>query len=203
MDKASPVPQTRPMKVSLKAIQALREKTSASLGDVRAALESAKGDEAKALELLRARGAQIAETRQGRATGQGRGQGRVDAYVHHDGRLGAMVEVHCETDFVARTQEFIQFCRDVAMQVAAMSPRYISKEDIPPTEQAGDEDVKAVCLLEQPFVKDQSTTVDGLLKELVAKTGESVVVKRFARFAVGETPTVTSEHKGAMLSQGP
>ena len=178
-------------KVSLEAIKALREKTSASLNDVRAALESAGGDEAKAIELLRARGAQIAKKRQGRATGQGRGQGRVDSYVHHDGRLGALVEIHCETDFVARTQEFIQFCRDVAMQVAAMSPRYIGKENIPSAEQAGEEEAKALCLLEQPFVKDQSTTLGGLLKELIAKTGEQIVVRRFARFAVGEAPICT------------
>ena len=176
------------MKVSLDAIKRLREKTSAAIKDVRSALESAGGDEAKALELLRQRGAQIAEKRQGRATGQGRGQGRVDSYVHHDGRLGALVEVHCETDFVARTEEFIQFCRDVAMQVAAMSPRYVQPENVPSDEKMSAEELKAVCLLEQPFVKDQQITVGDLLKTLIAKTGESVVVRRFVRFAIGEAP---------------
>ncbi len=153
------------MKISLEAIKALREKTSASLNDVRTALESAGGNESKALELLRKRGAHIAEQRAGRTTGQG----RVESYVHHDGRLGAIIEVGCETDFVARTPDFAQFCRDVAMQVAAMDP------------------AKPEALLEQPFVKDQGQTVSELLKELIAKTGENVVVKRFARFEVGDT----------------
>jgi len=169
-------------KVSLDAIKALREKTSASVGDVRQALESAGGNEAKALELLRQRGAAIAEKRQGRATGQG----RVESYVHHDGRLGAIVEVNCETDFVARTPEFVQFCRDVAMHVAAMSPRHVRLEEAPAGGASGGEDPKGLCLLEQPFVKDQGTAVKDLLKALIAKTGENVVIRRFVRFTVGE-----------------
>jgi elongation factor Ts len=169
---------SKPKKISIEAIKALRDKTSASINDVRSALESAGGDEAKALQFLRERGAAIAEKRQGRATGQG----RVEAYVHHDGRIGALVEVDCETDFVARTPEFQQFCRDVAMHVAAVSPRYVQAEDAP----AGDSDPKAAALLEQPFVKDPGTTVNELLKALIAKTGENVVIRRFSRFAVGE-----------------
>ncbi len=168
-------------KISLEAIKALREKTSASVSDVRAALESAGGNEAKALELLRQRGAQLAEQRQGRATGQG----RIESYVHHDGRLGAIVEVNCETDFVARTPEFQQFCRDVAMHVAAMGPRHVRVDELPTSERDSGEK-KAACLLEQPFVKDQGTTVHELLKALVAKTGENVVIRRFTRFTVGE-----------------
>ena len=176
-------PTMTPKKVSLEAIKALREKTSASLNDVRAALEASGGNEAKALEYLRQRGAAIAEKRQGRATGQG----RIEAYVHHDGRIGALIEVNCETDFVARTPEFIQFCRDLAMQVAAMEPRYLQAADAP----AGGsplsaEERKACCLLDQPFVKDQGTTVGDLLKALIAKTGENVVVKRFMKFGLGE-----------------
>jgi elongation factor Ts len=164
-------------KASLEAIKALREKTSASLGDVRQALESAGGDEGRALELLRQRGAQIAEKRQGRATGQG----RIEAYVHHDGRLGALVEVGCETDFVARTPEFAQFCRDLALHVAAMGPQYLKPDEAPPGE------ASALALLAQPFVKDQSATVEDLLKALIAKTGENVVIKRFVKFGVGES----------------
>ena len=170
-------------KSSLEAIKALREKTSASINDVREALESSGGDESKALELLRTRGAAIAEKRQGRATGQG----RVESYVHHDGRIGSLVEVDCETDFVARTAEFQQFCRDVAMHVAAMDPRYVRPEDVPANERSSPEALKAVCLFEQPFVKDQGTTVQELLKGLIAKTGENVVIKRFVRFGVGES----------------
>lgn len=183
---------SKPMskKVSLEAIRTLREQTGASLKDVREALETAHGDKVKAIEYLLRRGAQIAEKRAGRATGDGRGQGRVESYIHHDGRLGSLVEVHCETDFVARTQEFIQFCRDVAMQVAAMSPRYIQKEDVPSNAGAASEEFRTVCLLEQPFVKDQQVRISDLMKVLIAKVGEKVVIKRFARFAVGEPPII-------------
>lgn len=155
------------------AIKALRERTNAPLGDVKAALESSGGDEAKALEWLRRRGAQVAAKRQGRAAAQG----RVEAYQHHDNRIAAMVEVNCETDFVARTPEFAQFCRDVAMQVAAMSPQTVEPK-------AGAE--ASGALLGQPFIKDQGTTIGELLKALIAKTGENVVIRRFERFAVGE-----------------
>lgn len=170
-------------KVSLDAVKALRDKTSASINDCRRALESSDGNERKALELLRQRGAAIAETRQGRTAAQG----RAEAYIHHDGRLAALVEVNCETDFVARTPEFLQFCKDVAMQVAAMSPHYIRQEDAPSDGASSAETLKASCLLEQPFVKDAGVTVGDLLKALVAKTGENVVIRRFSRFAVGET----------------
>ena len=169
-------------KISLEAIKALREKTSASLSDVRNALEASGGDEAKALEYLRQRGAEIAEQRRGRETGQG----RVESYVHHNGRLGALVEVNCETDFVARTPEFLQFCRDVAMQVAAMSPRYVRPEDVPSDHRISPDEIKGVCLLEQPFVKDPTATVHDLLKALIAKSGENVVIRRFVKFTLGE-----------------
>lgn len=167
------------MHVSLDAIKALRDKTSASLNDVRHALVSAGGDEAKALEFLRQRGADIAQKRAARATGQG----RVEAYIHHDGRLGAIVEVQCETDFVARTSDFIQFCRDVAMHVAAMAPRYVRRDEVP----SGTVGMDGMVLLEQPYVKDPATTVADLATALIAKTGENVVIKRFMRFAVGDT----------------
>ena len=167
--------------VSLEAIKALREKTGAPIGDVRHALEEAGGDRRKAEELLKQRGAALAEKRQGRATGQG----RIEAYLHHDGRLGALVEVNCETDFVARTPDFIQFCRDVALHVAAMGPQYIRAEDAPAG--LGPEEQKAACLLLQPFVKDQGQTVGDLLKNLIAKTGENVVIRRFEKFQVGES----------------
>ena len=179
------------MAISIDEIKKLREKTGASLKDVREALERAKGDEAKAIEHLRERGAQIAEKRQAKAA-EGSGQGRVDGYMHHDGKLGALVEIHCETDFVARTPDFVQFCRDVAMQVAAMSPRYIRREDAPEELRSREEELKSACLLEQPFVKDQKTTIGQMLQLLVAKTGEHLAVKRFARFAIGQPPTAVS-----------
>ncbi len=171
------------MKISLEAIKALRDETGAPIGDVRHALESSGGDQAKARALLRQRGAATAEKRQGRTAGQG----RVESYIHHDGRLGALVEVNCETDFVARTPDFLQFCRDVAMHVAAAGPRYVRPEDVPPGDPLSPEEVKAVCLLEQPFVKDQGTVVKDLLKLLIGKTGENVVIRRFVKFTVGES----------------
>jgi len=151
-------------KVSIEAVKALREKTGAPLGDVRSALEEARGDEAKAAELLKQKGFEHALKRQGRTASLG----RVEAYSHHDGRLGAIVEVNCETDFVARLPEFQQFCRDVAMQIASQNP-------VEPTD-----------LLEQPFIKDQGQTITQYLTSLIAKTGEHIVVRRFRRFALGE-----------------
>ncbi len=168
-------------KVSLEAIKMFREKTGASVGDIRSALEAAGGDEAKAMAVLRQKGEAAAEKRAGRATGQG----RVEAYIHHNGRLGALVEVNCETDFVARTEDFIRFCRDLAMHVAAMQPRYLKPEDVPVSERLTPEELKAACLLEQPFVKDQGTTIQDLLKGLIAKTGENIVIRRFIKFGLG------------------
>ena len=175
-------PTMKAKRASLEAIKALREKTSASLHDVREALESAGGDEAKAFELLRQRGALIAQRRHGRTTGQG----RIESYIHHNGRLGALVEVNCETDFVARTPEFLQFCRDVAMQVAATNPRYVRAEDVPADVRLSAEERQDACLLEQPCVKDPKTTVQALLTSLIAKTGENVVIRRFAMFTVAD-----------------
>ena len=174
-------PAAMSKKVSVEAIKALRDKTSASLNDVRAALEQSGGNESKALAFLRERGAAIAEKRQGRTTGQG----RVEAYVHHDGRLVAVVEVDCETDFVARTPEFQQFCKDLALHVAAMSPRFVKPDDAPAGETLSENDAKAQILLSQPFVKDPGTSIEDLVKALIAKTGENVVIRRFSRFEIG------------------
>jgi elongation factor Ts len=168
-------------KISLDAIKQLRDETGAPIGDVRSALEEAGGDPAKARTVLRKRGAELAAKRGDRATGQG----RVESYIHHDGKLGALVEVNCETDFVARTDDFKQFCREVAMHVAAAGPQYIKVEDVPASAGLDPQERKAVSLLEQPFVKDQGTTVGELLKTLIAKTGENVVVRRVTKFAVG------------------
>ena len=161
--------------VSVEAIKALRDKTSASIDECRKALTAAGGDEKKAIAILRQRGAELAAKRSGRAAAEG----RVETYLHHDGKLAVVVEVNCETDFVARTPQFVQFCRDVAMQVAAMNPQ-----------QVGDAAAGANgegSLLAQPFVKDASQTVGDLLKALVATTGENVVIRRFARFGLGES----------------
>ncbi len=173
---------TAAVKVNVQDVKALREETGAPIGDVRSALEEAKGDKPKAREILKRRGVASAEKRAGRSAGQG----RVEAYIHHDGKMGALVEVNCETDFVARTPDFQQFCRDLALHVAAASPRYLSAEAAPDDVRGSANDAKALCLLEQPFVKDQGTAIKDLVKALIAKTGENVVVRRFTKFTVGE-----------------
>ena len=188
------VTKTMAHKVSLDAIKAFRETTSASLNDIRQALEASAAEcpssayaapqctcQSRALVALRERGAAMAQKRQGRTTGQG----RVESYVHHDGRMASLVEVNCETDFVARTPEFIQFCRDLALHIAATHPRYLRKDNIPESQRAA-VDPAQECLLEQPFVKDPSTTINGMLVGLIGKTGENVVIRRFVKFAVGE-----------------
>ena len=110
-------------------------------------------------------------------------EGLVEAYIHSGGRIGAIVEVNCETDFVARTDDFKNLAHNVAMQVAAMAPQYIDTEDIPAGE---DLDPQEACLLHQPYIKDPTITVQDMVKEAVAKMGENVQVRRFARFSLGE-----------------
>jgi elongation factor Ts len=171
------------MAISIESIKALRDKTSASIKDVRQALEEAGGDEQKAVAWLRERGAAIAAKRGERATGEG----RVECYVHHDGRIAALVEVLCETDFVARTAEFSRFCKDIAMHVAAMRPKYVTLEDVPQNASVSESEKKEVVLLEQPFVKDPKNSVGDLLKTLISQTGENVRIRRFAILAVGES----------------
>jgi elongation factor Ts len=178
------------MKIPLDAVKSLREKTGAPIGDVRSALEAAGGDETKAREFLKQKGFEAAKTRMTRAAGAG----RIECYIHHDGRVGALVEVNCETDFVARLPEFQQLCKDLAMQVASQNPHYVKKDELTgrhlaETKQRGktpDELAKDACLLEQPFIKDQGQTIAQLLTAMIAKTGENIVVRRFMRFALGE-----------------
>lgn len=178
------------MKVSLDAIKSLREKTGAPLGDVRSALEAAGGDAAKATLLLQQKGFEAARKRQDRATSAG----RVDSYVHHDGRVAAVVEVNCETDFVARLPEFQQFCRDVAMQVASQRPLCVKKDELTAQQlkmakelgKTAEIFATETCLLEQPFIKDQGQSISQYLTALIAKTGENIVIRRFVRVALGD-----------------
>ena len=178
------------MGISVDAIKSLREKTGAPIGDVKAALETCRGDEAKAIDYLKRKGFEAAKQRQGRAAKLG----RVEAYVHHDGRVGVVVEVNCETDFVARLPEFQQLCLDLGMQIASQRPRHVRKEDATPADveeartlgQNLEEWANEHCLLEQPFIKDQGQTIGQVGSSLVAKTGENIVVTRFVRFGLGE-----------------
>ncbi|UCG35162.1 MAG: elongation factor Ts [Candidatus Omnitrophota bacterium] len=172
--------------MSLTQIKKLRELTSLGIKDCKKALEKAKGDFDKALKLLKEKGAQVMEKKKARQTSQG----LVDAYIHFGGNLGAIVEINCETDFVARTDVFKQFVKDVAMQVAAASPDYIAKDDISKEDLKKidniDEYAKDKCLLEQVFIKDNKITMGQYLHDAVSKTGENIVIKRFARFVLGE-----------------
>ncbi|HWO94556.1 MAG TPA: translation elongation factor Ts [Dehalococcoidia bacterium] len=166
------------MAVSAEVIRALREQTGAGIMDCKRALEDAQGDQERAAQLLRERGIAIAEKKASRATSQG----LVDAYIHAGGRIGALVELNCETDFVARTEDFRQLAHDLAMQVAATSPLAVGESDLP----AGVEgDPKDLALLSQPFIKDPGRSVGDLVRDVIAKTGENIVVRRFARFELG------------------
>ncbi len=168
--------------MSLEAIKELRELTNCGIVDCKKALEQAGGDFKKAQAILREKGLQMALKKASRAANEG----RIEAYIHNGNKIGVVVEVNCETDFVARNEAFIQFSKDLSMHIAAMSPVYVKKEDVPADVLAGGADIKAVCLLEQPFVKDTSKSIQDLLNELVAKTGENIMIGRFVRYKIGE-----------------
>ncbi len=167
------------MDVSVEAIKELRERTGAGIMDCKRALQESNGDLARAEEILRERGIASAAKKASRATNQG----VVESYIHSGGRIGAIVEVNCETDFVARTPDFKELAHDLAMQVAAMSPLYVDDSEIPD----GDEvDPQQACIMQQPFIKDPSQTIQDLVNEAISKLGENVRVRRFARFSLGE-----------------
>ena len=165
--------------ITIKEIQALRDATGVGIMDCKKALEQANGDFEKAHGILQAQGIAFATSKATRSAKDG----LVISYIHSGGRIGALVEVNCETDFVARTDGFQQLGHDLAMQVAAMNPRYISAEEVPAGEQLNPEEV---CLLQQPFIKDSTRTVQDLITEAIARTGENIKVRRIARFALGE-----------------
>ena len=167
------------MVVTVDQIRALREQTSAGILECKEALQATDGDMAKAVEALRAKGFAQAAKRADRATTQG----VIESYIHTGGRVGALVELGCETDFVARTSEFQALAHDIAMQIAAMSPAYVEARDI----EEGDERPPAqVSLMQQPFIKDNSRLVGEVVQEVAAKVGENVRIIRFTRLALGE-----------------
>jgi len=196
------------MAASADQIKKLREMTSAGIMECRRALEETSGDLDKAVSILRERGAATAAKKANRVAEEG----TVMAYVHHGGKLGAIVELNCETDFVARNEEFVTLAKELAMQVAATSPRWIAKEEIPADfieaqraefkKQAADlgkaaqadtiaaekveQLIAQVCLLEQAYIRDQALTVANLITEKVAKFGERIRIKRFTVYKLGE-----------------
>jgi elongation factor Ts len=206
------------MSISAQDVKTLRERTGAGMMECKKCLTEAEGDMDKAMELLKQRGLAQAEKKAGRTAAEG----VVTSYIHGNGKIGVIVEVNCETDFVAKNDDFQSFARDIAMHVAASSPEYVRREDIPEervTEEkelikaqseetiAGkpehvvdqilegklNKNLSALTLLDQPFVKDPDKTVEEVTKEVVAKLGENVRVRRFERFEVGEGIEVEQE----------
>lgn len=173
------------MGISTDKIKQLRELSGAGVMDCRNALLKTQGDIEAAYAELKAQGWSKAAKKAGRATKQG----LVESYIHQNGRIGAMVEVNCESDFVARTDEFRSLVHELALQVAAMSPCYINPEEVPEEER---ENMTLNCLLRQPYIKDPSRTVGDLVVEMVARLGENIRVSRFARFELGE-PAIFNE----------
>ena len=196
--------------ITAQIVKQLREKTGAGMMECKSALVEANGDLAQAEIVLRKRGLASAQKKAGRATSEG----LVGAYIHPGGKLGVLLEVNCESDFVARTDDFQQLVRDISMQIAATDPRFLSKEDVDQAALDQERDIQRaralaegkpekivdkmvegrlskfyeeVCLLEQPFVKDNTMTIGQLIASKIAKLGENITVNRFVRFKVGES----------------
>jgi len=197
------------MDISASTVKELREKTGAGILDCKEALAATQGKLDAAIEYLRKKGLADAKKRAGRATSEG----LIGSYIHSNGKIGVLVEVNCETDFVARTDEFRDLCKNLAMQVAASSPRFLTAEDIPADVAAKEKEilraqaresgkpdavvekmvegrfrkfVTEFCLLEQPYVKDPQMTVRQVIESAIARLGENVRVRRFVRFQLGE-----------------
>ncbi len=166
------------MKISVEAVKELRNKTNAGVLECNKALLKVGGDMEKAIEFLKQRGAAIAERKKDVATTEG----VIEAYIHYTKRIGALVELNCETDFVAHTDEFKELAHDLAMQIAATSPQFLTSEEMPPETEI---DPQAACLLSQPFIKEPDKTVQEIIAETIAKVGENIKVRRFARFELG------------------
>jgi elongation factor Ts len=198
------------MEITAEQVRALREKTGVGLMDCKEALKATDGNMDKAVDYLREKGLAKLAKRSARAATEG----LVASYIHTGGKVGTMVEINCETDFVAKTDDFQAFVKDVAMQITAANPTYIAREDIPDEVKEKEKEIyrnqaretgkpekildkiaegklekffQEVCLLEQPFIKDPDVTIKKLLEGLVTKLGEKILVRRFARFQLGET----------------
>ena len=198
------------MKISIQSVKELREKTGVGIMDCKNALKEAGGDNDKAIDILRKKGIAKAQKREGRITSEG----QIQSYVHMGGKIGVLVEANCETDFSAKTEDFTNFTKNLAMHIAATNPIAISPEDLPSEIVEKEKEIyrdqalqsgkpekivekivegklkkffSEVCLLNQVYVKDPDTTIQNFLNELKAKTGENIIIKRFIRFKLGET----------------
>jgi elongation factor Ts len=195
-------------KIDIAKIQQLRDLTGLGMMDCKRALEETDGDIEKALELLRKKGAAVAAKRATKTTSQG----LIQAYIHPGNQVGVLIEINCETDFVANTEDIKRFAHDVCLHIAALKPMYLSPEEVDPKFLEHEKEIMReqlvnsgksakiidqilegkvtklysdVCLLNQPFVKNDQLTVDDVLKELIAKTGENIKIRRFVRFQIG------------------
>ncbi len=208
-------------KIDARLVKELREKSGAPMGDCLKALQEANGDMENAFVVLRKRGMASAAKKASRTTNEG----AVGTYIHAGGKIGVLLELNCESDFVARTDDFQELLRDVAMHIAAVDPRYVGKEEVTAGDIEREKDIyraqaaatgkpaniiermlegkmskfyEEVCLLEQPFIKEQSLTIGQLIAQKVAKLGENISVRRFARFKVGDPAfTVASTRASA------
>ncbi len=197
------------MEITAKQVMELREATGAGIMDSKKALQESEGDVDKAVRLLREKGLAGAQKKMGRVASEG----IVDSYIHLNNRIGVLLEVNCETDFVARNETFRSLVHDIAMHIAAARPLYVSEEDIPQEVLEVERDInrtralkegkpekvvdkivdgrmkkfyEEVCLLNQPFIRDQEMTVEELIREAIAAVGENIIVRRFARYQIGE-----------------
>lgn len=197
------------MAVSASAVKELRERTGAGMLDCKKALDETNGDIAKAVDLLREKGLSAAANKAGRIATEG----TVESYIHAGGRIGVLVEINCETDFVGKTDQFREFARDIAMQIAAANPKFVSREEVSSAELDKEREIlraqalnegkpekivekmvegriskyyEEFCLLEQAFIKDPDKTIHTLLKEKISTIGENISIRRFARFELGE-----------------
>lgn len=197
------------VKIDAKLVKELREKSGAPMGDCLKALQEAKGDMEEAFVVLRKRGMASAAKKASRTTNEG----SVGTYIHAGGKIGVLVELNCESDFVARTPDFQELLRDIAMHIAAADPRYVRREDVTAEDIEREKDIyraqaassgkpaniiekmlegkmskfyEEVCLLDQPFIKDQGQTISQIIAARVGKLGENISVRRFARFKVGD-----------------
>ncbi|QHS51934.1 translation elongation factor Ts [Edaphobacter sp. 12200R-103] len=197
------------VKIDAKLVKELREKSGAPMGDCLKALQESKGDMEEAFVVLRKRGMASAAKKASRTTNEG----SVGTYIHAGGKIGVLVELNCESDFVARTPDFQELLRDIAMHIAAADPRYVRREDVTPEDIEREKEIyraqaaasgkpaniiekmlegkmskfyEEVCLVDQPFIKDQAQTIAQIISARVAKLGENISVRRFARFKVGD-----------------
>ncbi|HXM60307.1 MAG TPA: translation elongation factor Ts [Terriglobales bacterium] len=200
---------TSTVNISAAQVKELREKTGAPMMDCKQALTEAKGDMEQAVVVLRKKGVSVAAKKAARVTSEG----SVASYIHAGGKIGVLVEINCESDFVARTEDFKELVHDIAMHIAASDPKFVRKEDVTPEAYEREKDIyraqaiasgkpaniaekmvegkmakfyEEVCLLEQPFIKDQTVSIAQLIAAKIGKLGENIAVRRFARFKVGD-----------------